>query len=289
MKMFYDRVGEDGSRASHSPHTEDVNLIKKSLLSQARDIIQKLSEIDANLKRRTALQSVVASSVEVNLEALRDSPRMERDLLEKMDIIITQLIEEDIWPLPTTTQSDSSVERRQLELSTSIAELGRRLDVIITQLNEIREMGKQHEASVSVVARGEEQSMSRPSKRRRISANGSFQTSFNLSDILARLDTLQSKAIEMEAELLHDDQLLEVVDERIEGWLLKPVTNPVLPDSLTDGVRNLDMDLDVLCGELANLDTSDLASHIDTLRLETVGWKQTMESVTYIVFVSCCF
>lgn len=288
--MFYDRVGEDGSRASHSPHTEDVNLIKKSLLSQARDIIQKLSEIDANLKRRTALQSVVASSVEVNLEALRDSPRMERDLLEeKMDIIITQLIEEDIWPLPTTTQSDSSVERRQLELSTSIAELGRRLDVMVTQLNEIREMGKQHEASVSVVARSEEQSMSRPSKRRRISANGSFQTSFNLSDILARLDTLQSKAIEMEAELLHDDQLLEVVDERIEGWLLKPVTNPVLPDSLTDGVRNLDVDLDVLCGELANLDTSDLASHIDTLRLETVGWKQTMESVTYIVFVSCCF
>jgi hypothetical protein len=236
-------------------------------------------ETPTPLPRPTLNVETPAPSDGPNLETLQH----ERKVLEESLIpIVSQLMEEDIWPLPTETQSDLSVERHQLYFSTSTTEFDRRLDLIETQATKIREIGRLHEDQ-----RVEEEAASRASKRRRVAEKRFVQTSFNPGEVLAQLDRLQSEATFLEAETLHEERLLELVDERAEDWLLeRPVANPnpnpnLLADSPQDGVRKLDADLDILCGELADIDIATLTSQVGTLRLETGNMMQAVDLVNF--------
>ncbi|KAF8499936.1 hypothetical protein JB92DRAFT_3124778 [Gautieria morchelliformis] len=257
------------------------------LLAQAQDIMSKMSEINRRLTLRAKMQfnlenlaSCFSFSGE-NLEtpAPSDGPNLEtiqnkhKVLEESLIPIVSQLMEEGIWTLPTETQSDLSVERHQLYLSTSSADFDRRLDLIETQATKIREIGRLHESQ-----HVEEEAASRASKRRRVAEKRFVQTSFNPRDVLAQLDRLQSEATSLEAETLHEGPFLELVDERVEDWLLeRPIVPPVLADSPRDAVRKLDADLDILCGELADIDTNKLASQVGTLKLETGDMMQAVD------------
>lgn len=261
-----------------------------SLLTQAHNLVQKLSGIGADLERQTALHSnnsAIEALAGANLETLKDSARQAQMNLEgKLNSIISQLVEDDLWPLPTSKQSVTSVRRPQPQSSASLAELGCLLDTLETQLNKVTEMAKSYQGQVSVI-RSQEEGALPASKRRRLSSKRSSQESVIFQEVLGRLDCLQGKANELEADKLSDGRLLEEVDERVDGWLLeKSVIRPLQADSLEDAVQELDTDLDVLCNELAELDTADLMSQVGTLRLETGNLKQTMESVGHVLFHS---
>jgi hypothetical protein len=241
-----------------------------------------MSDIDTSLERRialhsTAIISAMAPSAGANAETLKDPNRdKQMNLEDQLNSVISQLVEDDFWSLPPT-QSGTSGNRQQPQLSVSLAVLGRRLDIMETQLNKVREAAQFH---VSI----EDERTSRSSKKRRTSSKRSFQAPINIQDLLGRLDRLQNKAIELVAEALFDERLLEKVDERVEGRLLEtPVTPPLQTDSVKNIVQELDTELDALCIELADINTGDLVSQIGALRLETGNLKQTMDSVSHII------